>query len=48
MAKPRTAGIDKRANPLYHRHSDGQLKLVNDRQKIIDDQIAALFRSFRE
>ena len=48
MAKPRTAGIDKRANPLYLRHSDGQLKLDNDGQKIIDDEIAAVSRSFRE
>lgn len=48
MAAPRTSGIDKRANPLYLRHSDGQLRLDEDGKKLIDDQIGAVAHTFLE
>ena len=48
MAAPQTAGIDKRAKPVYQRYADGQLKADDDGEKIRDDEISAVAADFRE
>ena len=48
MAAPQTAGIDKRAKPVYKRYADGQLKADDNGEKIRDDEISAVAADFRE
>lgn len=46
MAIPRTAGRDKRGNPVYYRTPDG-FEMLNDRQEpTIDDELPLVARAF--
>lgn len=46
MAHPKTAGINKRAKPIYLRHPDGREKTGKDGKRIKDDQIATVPAEF--
>jgi len=45
MATPRTAGIDKRANPVYLRTSEG-FEILDGADPIRDDEIATVAPAF--
>ncbi len=40
MCAPATSGIDKRGNPVFLRHPNGQFILDKDGERVADDQIA--------
>jgi len=42
MSSPRTAGIDKRGNPVFLRHPDGRQIVDEDGNKFLDDEITAI------
>ena len=47
MSCPRTAGITKRAKPIYLRQPDGQEVVDANGEKIRDDEIEGVVRTFR-
>ena len=47
MAVPMTAGINKRAKPIYLRHPDGRERVNKRGDRIRDDQIATVAPEFR-
>ena len=48
MACPKTAGINKRAKPIFLRHPDGRERTGVDGMRIKDDQIATVADEFRQ
>lgn len=48
MSIPRTAGINKRAKPIYVRHPDGREYTGEDGQRVKDDQIGTVVSQFRD
>jgi hypothetical protein len=48
MATPKTAGINKRGNPVYVRLPNGLEILDDNMQPVIDDEIAMVANRFGE
>lgn len=48
MAIPKTAGVDKRGNPLYERTPEGYEILGEDQMPLVDDEIAHVADNFAE
>ena len=47
MARPKTSGIDKRANPIFKRHPDGQENTNERGEKVRDDEVSEVPELFR-
>lgn len=48
MAIPKTAGIDKRGNPLHQRTPEGLDILDETLQKVVDDEIGQVANDFSQ
>ena len=48
MSRPETAGIDRRAKPIFLRHPDGREQHDESGQRIKDDQVATVAAEFRK
>lgn len=48
MSTPQTAGVNRRAKPIYLRHPDGRERLDDHGNRIKDDEIATVAGAFRD
>ena len=48
MSTPQTAGVNRRAKPIYLRHPDGRERIDKEGNRIKDDEIATVADAFRQ